>query len=116
MRALQEELPGTKEGALMKHKAILLHDVGAFQIGIGATTLLALVWADGIMIVLAGYVVGTGVHLASHTIDRHIGGHAYDPVVLSVMVAAGLGGMYLQARASRRTPQRGPSGSDPDLT
>jgi hypothetical protein len=36
----------------------LLHDVGAFQIGIGATVLLALLWADSIMVVLAGYVVG----------------------------------------------------------
>jgi hypothetical protein len=37
----------------------LLHDVGAFQIGIGATMLLALLWADSIMVVLAGYVVGS---------------------------------------------------------
>src|SRR5215212_4065881 len=42
----------------------LLHDVGAFQIDIGVAVLLALLWADGVMVVLAGYVVGTGLHLA----------------------------------------------------
>src|SRR3954462_9318733 len=47
----------------------LLHDIEAFQIGVGATMLLALLWADGVMVVLAGYVVGTGFHLASHIVD-----------------------------------------------
>jgi hypothetical protein len=83
----------------------LLHDVGAFQIGIGTTMLLALMWTDGVMVVLAGYVVGSGFHLLSHILDRHIGGHSYDPLVLSVMVAVGLAGMYLRSRVSRRTPQ-----------
>src|SRR5215204_7279124 len=54
----------------------LLHDVGAFQIGIGATMLLALLWADSIMVVLAGYVVGSSFHFASHILDRHIGATA----------------------------------------
>jgi hypothetical protein len=79
----------------------LLHDVGAFQIGIGATLLLALLWADGVMVVLAGYVVGTSFHLASHIIDRHIGGHAYDPLVLSLLLVIGLAGMYARARRGR---------------
>ncbi len=85
----------------------LLHDVGAFQIGIGATLLLALLWADGVMVVLAGYVVGTSFHLASHIVDRHIGGHAYDPLVLSVMVAVGLAGMYVRSRVSGHTSRGG---------
>jgi hypothetical protein len=80
----------------------LLHDVGAFQIGIGATMLLALLWADSVMVVLAGYVVGTGFHLVSHIIDRHIGGHAYDPLVLGLLVVIGLAGMYARARAQGR--------------
>jgi hypothetical protein len=32
----------------------LLHDVEAFQMGIGSTMLLALLWADSVMVVLAG--------------------------------------------------------------
>ena len=82
----------------------LLHDVGAFQIGIGTTMLLALMWTDGVMVVLAGYVVGSSFHLLSHILDRHIGGHSYDPLVLSVMVAVGLAGMYVRARVSGRMP------------
>jgi hypothetical protein len=79
----------------------LLHDVGAFQIGIGATVLLALLWADSIMVVLAGYVVGSSFHLASHIIDRHIGGHGYDPLVLGIMIVVGLAGMYARVRGGR---------------
>ena len=94
----------------------LLHDVGAFQIGIGTTMLLALLWTDGVKVVLAGYVVGTGFHLVSHILDRHIGGHSYDPLVLSVMVAVGLAGMYLRSRVSRRTPRGGPRSSKLDPT
>lgn len=85
----------------------LLHDVGAFQIGIGTTMLLALMWTDGVMVVLAGYVVGSGFHLVSHILDRDIGGHSYDPLVLSVMVTVGLAGMYLRSRVSGRTPRGG---------
>src|SRR5215213_2772902 len=77
----------------------LLHDVGAFQIGIGATMLLALLWADSIMVVLAGYVVGSSFHLVSHIIDRHIGGHGYDPLVLGFLIVIGLVGTV---RASAR--------------
>jgi hypothetical protein len=83
----------------------LLHDVGAFQIGIGATMLLALLWADGVVVVLAGYVVGTGFHLASHIVDRHVGSHDYDPLVLGLMVVIGLAGMYVRAHAYARMPR-----------
>src|SRR5215217_2944143 len=82
----------------------LLHDVGAFQIGIGATMVLALLWTDGVMVVLAGYVVGTGFHLASHIVDRHVGSHDYDPLVLGLMVVIGLAGMYVRAHAYARMP------------
>ena len=63
--------------------------------------LLALLWADGVMVVLAGYVVGTGFHLASHIIDRHIGGHGYDLLVLGLLVVVGLAGMYARVRGGR---------------
>jgi hypothetical protein len=79
----------------------LLHDVGAFQIGIGVTVLLALLWADSVMVVLAGYVVGSSFHVVSHIIDRHIGGHVYDPLVLGLIVVVGLAGMYARARRGR---------------
>jgi hypothetical protein len=91
----------------------LLHDVGAFQIGIGTTMLLALMWAEGVMVVLAGYVVGSGLHLVSHILEWHIGGHSYDPLVLSVMVTVGLAGMYLRSRVSERASRGGAAQSEP---
>jgi hypothetical protein len=79
----------------------LLHDVGAFQIGIGATMLLALLWADSIMVVLVGYVVGSSFHLVSHIIDRHIGGNVYETLGIGLLVVVGLAGMYARARGGR---------------
>src|SRR5215216_3734970 len=78
----------------------LLHDVGAFRIGIGTTMLIALLWADSVMVVLAGYVVGTSFHLTSHIIDRHIGGHGYDPLVLSLLVVIGPAGIVRSGTAT----------------
>ena len=79
----------------------LMHDVGAFQIGIGATLLLALLWADSIMVALAGYVVGSSFHVVSHIIDRHIGGNIYETLGLGLLVVIGLAGMYARARGGR---------------
>ncbi len=79
----------------------LMHDVGAFQIGIGATLLLALLWADSIMVALAGYVVGSSLHVVSHIIDRHIGGNIYETLGLGLLVVIGLAGMYARARGGR---------------
>ncbi len=64
--------------------------------------LLALLWAVGVMVVLAGYVVGTGFHLVSHIVDRHVGGHGYDPLVLGLTMVVGLVGIYARARAHTR--------------
>ena len=79
----------------------LMHDVGAFQIGIGATLLLALLWADSIMVALAGYVVGSSFHVVSHIIDRHISGNIYETLGLGLLVVIGLAGMYARARGGR---------------
>jgi hypothetical protein len=94
----------------------LLHDVGAFQIGIGTTMVLALMWKDGVIVVLAGYFVGSGFHLLSHILERHIGGHSYDALVLGVVVSVGLAGLYLRSRMSGRKPRGGPRSSKLDPT
>src|SRR5262245_22817874 len=76
----------------------LLHDIGAFEIGIGATMLFALLWADSVLVVLAGYVVGTGFHLVSHIIDREIGGHSTDVPIQALLLLIGLAGFYTRSR------------------
>jgi hypothetical protein len=70
-----------------------IHDVGAFQIGAGATLLAAAAGWDGLVVGLFGFAVGSVLHEASHVMDRHIGGHSTDPIglgavaLLSVAVA-----------------------------
>jgi hypothetical protein len=56
----------------------LLHDVGAFQIGIGVSVLLALMWSDGIGVALVAFIVAGTIHSINHALDRHLGGHASD--------------------------------------
>jgi PPOX class probable F420-dependent enzyme len=51
-----------------------LHDVGAFELGIGATLLLATIWTDAVAVALAGYLVGGVAHTAAHAVDIHLGG------------------------------------------
>ena len=56
----------------------LLHDLG-----LGATLLLALAWADGLLVALAGVGLGATAHALAHWLDRELGGSAADPWYLS---------------------------------
>lgn len=70
-----------------------LHDLGAFQIGIGATLLLALLWRDALATALAGFLVANSVHAVNHARDLDLGGRASDPwglAAASVLTAAAL--------------------------
>ena len=70
-----------------------LHDLGAFQIGIGTTLLLALGWKDGLALALTGFLVGNSIHAVNHAVDLDLGGHAADPWALglvSVLVGGAL--------------------------
>jgi hypothetical protein len=51
-----------------------LHDAGAFQIGLGATLLLALYWRDALLVALLGVGLGAALHAVAHVVDRHLGG------------------------------------------
>lgn len=52
----------------------LIHDVGAFQIGLGAAMLLALWRSDALFVVLAAAASAGWVHALSHVLDRDLGG------------------------------------------
>ncbi len=70
-----------------------LHDLGAFQLGIGATLLLAVAWRDGLALALAGFLVANTVHAVNHAADLDLGGHDFDPwglAALSLLVAVAL--------------------------
>lgn len=70
-----------------------IHDIGAFNLGIGATLVLAAAWADAAAVALAGFFVGNTAHAVNHVVDLDIGGHGRDPWILagiSVFVLAAL--------------------------
>lgn len=70
-----------------------VHDVGAFQLGLGATLLLAMIWADAAAVALAGYLIGGVAHTASHAADADLGGSPAQTAVIglfSLLAAAAL--------------------------
>lgn len=71
----------------------IVRDAGAFQIGIGVALLVALLSSDGPLVALAGFIVASGLHTASHYIDRHVGGHESDVPLLAVVTVIALIGL-----------------------
>jgi PPOX class probable F420-dependent enzyme len=65
-----------------------LHDVGAFQLGLGIILLLALVWADALATALAGFIVANTVHTVNHVVDLDEGGSASQAWVLGAVSIA----------------------------
>ncbi len=63
----------------------LIHDAGAFQIGIGVSLAAALTRLDGVLVALSGFIVASGLHTISHQVDRHIGGHGSDVPTLATL-------------------------------
>jgi hypothetical protein len=64
-----------------------LHDIGAFNLGLGATLLLALWRDDALFAVLAGNAIGAAFHAASHIADAEISG-ARDPILTTLLALA----------------------------
>jgi uncharacterized membrane protein len=63
----------------------LVHDIGAFQIGIGVALLMALRWSDARFVVFAGAAAGAAVHVLSHFIDHDLGGKDTDVFVFGAL-------------------------------
>ena len=63
----------------------LLHDIGAFQMGLGAVLLAGAFIRDGLLVGLTGGAVGSVMHAIAHVIDRGKGGRATDPAALGVL-------------------------------
>jgi hypothetical protein len=71
-----------------------VHDLAAFQLGIGVTLLLATIWSDALAIVLTGFLLANTAHVANHVADLDHGGRAWQAwglALLSVAVAVALG-------------------------
>ncbi len=69
-----------------------VHDLGVFQIGLGATLLLALAWRDALTVALTGFLAANTLHVLTHVLDLHLGGGLRDIVALGALsVLAGVG-------------------------
>lgn len=85
---------------LAPFNAHFLHDIGAFQIGIGATLALAL-WrsSDALFAALGGAGVGSVFHAVAHLNDHDLGGSVSDPIVFGVVALLLLGGATMRFSA-----------------
>lgn len=63
----------------------LIHDVGAFQIGLGTCLVAGLLARDALFAVLAGNAAGATAHFVSHVVDRLDGGRDSDPAVFGAL-------------------------------
>lgn len=80
----------------------LLHDIGAFQIGLGIALLLALLRSDALFVGLTSAGVGQSVHSVVHFVDRGMGGKATDPLVMSSLAVLLIVGAWSRSRVLLR--------------
>jgi len=64
-----------------------IHDIGAFQVGIGAALLAAAFLDDAKLVALIGGAIGAAVHFLSHIIDHGSGGLDSDLPVFGAVAA-----------------------------
>lgn len=86
----------------------LLHDVGAFQIGIGTTLLVSLFWSDAVAVGLFGFSVSGWIHASHHALDLDLGGHASDQWLLGLLALLALVALILRLRTHPDQPPHPP--------
>jgi hypothetical protein len=77
-----------------------LHDIGAFNLGLGAVLLLTLKWSDALLLALAGNAVGATFHAASHIADAEINGPR-DPILTTLLAVTLIAAAAWRWRAIR---------------
>jgi hypothetical protein len=92
----------------------LIHDAGAFQIGIGAALLLSLLSSDALIVALGGFLVGGTVHVFNQAVDRHLGGHASDPWLLAAQVLLAAAALVVHLRGRSRRADSTSTADPPD--
>jgi len=62
-----------------------IHDIGAFQTGLGSCLIAALAFTDALLVVLIGNALGGIAHFAGHVADRSISGQSSDPFTFGAL-------------------------------
>jgi hypothetical protein len=68
----------------------LLHDAGAFQVGLGVVLIVASVAGRGLVPALIGVLAGSTLHVVAHLADIHLGGHPGTDLPALILIAAAL--------------------------
>jgi len=82
-----------------------LHDLGAFQLGLGAAVLGALAIRRSLVAVLAGVAVASVLHAAAHAVDADLGGQPTDPWVLGLFAALVVLALIVAWRRAEEEPR-----------
>jgi hypothetical protein len=83
-----------------------LHDIGAFQVGLGAALLAALVLRSALVAALVGVAVASVLHAVAHAVDAQLGGQPTDVWVLGLFAALVLLAAVLAWRADTAAARR----------
>jgi hypothetical protein len=79
-----------------------IHDVGAFNLGLGAAAIAGLLFSDALVAVLTALAVASVMHEIAHITDRLLGGHPSDPYTLGGLAVLVLVGLLAAARSVDR--------------
>ena len=82
-----------------------LHDVGAFNLGLGAALALGLTRWPGHRVALWAVAFASVLHAGAHFADRRLGGHSSDPLLLSLIAAALVAAAILDTRTTDRATE-----------
>lgn len=86
----------------------LLHDVGAFQAGLGVALIAAVRVQHPLGLALGAYAVAAVLHAISHVIDRDLGGRSTDPLALGLVAALVVGAFVTWTTRRTETPTETP--------
>ena len=76
-----------------------IHDIGAFQVGLGLALLFALSRSDALLVALSAVGAGQLLHAVMHVLDRKLGGERTDPLVMTVLAILLLAGAIARIRS-----------------
>jgi hypothetical protein len=81
----------------------LLHDIGAFLIGLGIGTLAGIWSRNALLTGLLGVTAASVGHAVSHLLDEHLGGHDSDPWLMSALAVVLLAASAVAIRSRHRS-------------
>lgn len=79
-----------------------LHDIGAFQLGLGAGLVVGMLGLGGRSAALWGAATAAAAHALSHFLDWNLGGRAADPIGLSIIAAVLVAAAALSTRTDMK--------------